>query len=144
MKLSTAFYVELLIITIRYFKIGLIIKLYADDFLPSFISSDSNYDNLPNDHHNDLTSADSDVRLARRIQRDNVERGRDVENVLNQVSELVSLTRVKMRALYKFHINYNIHIQMIKIFIFYCSINKSILCRYLNNLFSKFCSMLDL
>ncbi|XP_044503780.1 uridine kinase-like protein 5 [Mangifera indica] len=36
-----------------------------------------------------FVDTDSDVRLARRIQRDNVERGRDVENVLNQYARFV-------------------------------------------------------
>ncbi|KAI8533580.1 hypothetical protein RHMOL_Rhmol10G0021100 [Rhododendron molle] len=37
-----------------------------------------------NNPHYHFTSADSDVRLARRIQRDTVERGRNIENVLDQ------------------------------------------------------------
>lgn len=36
------------------------------------------------------TVADSDVRLSRRIQRDTVERGRNIQNVLDQVSEHLS------------------------------------------------------
>lgn len=43
-----------------------------------------------------FTSADSDLRLARRIQRDTVERGRNIQNVLDQVSRPVIL-------LHKFH-----------------------------------------
>lgn len=35
-----------------------------------------------------LQNADSDVRLARRIQRLAIERGRNIQNVLDQVSEL--------------------------------------------------------
>lgn len=33
-----------------------------------------------------LRSADSDLRLARRVQRDTVDRGRDIQYVLDQVS----------------------------------------------------------
>lgn len=38
-------------------------------------------------YHNAITNTDSDVRLARRVQRDTVERGRDVQGVLEQVSK---------------------------------------------------------
>lgn len=40
---------------------------------------------LPINHWDSFTSADSDVRLARRIQRDTVERGRNIQSVLGQV-----------------------------------------------------------
>ncbi|KAG5527147.1 hypothetical protein RHGRI_028159 [Rhododendron griersonianum] len=44
-----------------------------------------------NNTHYHFISADSDVRLARRIQRDTVERGRNIENVLDQLHSLLEI-----------------------------------------------------
>lgn len=46
----------------------------------------SSFDTLANNQNDNFTSADSDVRLARRIQRDTVERGRNIQDVLDQVT----------------------------------------------------------
>ena len=44
---------------------------------------------LSDNSHYNFTSADSDVQLTRRIRRDTVERGRNIENVLDQGSGLL-------------------------------------------------------